>query len=638
MDNAAHGSIGQAEGAESLGSILDSAELGLVLVDASAGTVLDLNKTAGSMFGRSLDALRGSDFVDLLGTGGDGPEVEALLEGGGTVQLERHLVRVDGTAVWLRLACMPVHGQSGRQRLIRVIVADDTPRRVVEEALWESEERLRLAFEVGRMGCWERDLDSDEIVWLGRGPQELFRLEDGELSHNYGDLVLRVHPEDRALLIDAATARLAGETTEVEFRVVLPSGELRWICSRGKVIGDELRARRRMVGIWSDVTERKLAEEELRRTSEQLASVVTASPVAIIAIDREARVTMWNPAAERIFGWSGREVLGRRIPTVPPEETEGFAELHARALAGDSMPHVETERVRKDGKRVMVSLSLAPWRDAENDVAGVMGVLVDIDDRVTARRELERSFELLRQADEERRQLLSQLVRAQEEERKRVAADIHDDTVQAMTAVGLRLALLRKEVEDGAPGVRMETVDGLERSVGDAISRLRRLLVELRPPELDRGGLGSVLRMQLEQGRSEHGFDYSLENQLVREPSGEIRAIAYRIAQEALANARKHSEASRVDVRLENVGDGIFVRVHDDGRGFDVDNALQARRPGHLGLIAMRERAELAGGWLRIDSDGAGTTVQYWLPGSTNGLVVPVGGPPPPALSSNGAQ
>jgi PAS domain S-box-containing protein len=415
MDSAAQRSIEHAVGVESLGSILDSAELGLLLVDASTGDVLELNETAGSMLGLSPDELRGSDFFDLVGADGDGPELEAPLEEVGTVQLERRLVRADGAAVWLRLACTPVHGENGRPLLIRVIIADDTPRRAVEDALWESEERLRLAFEVGRMGCWERDLDSDEIVWLGRGPQELFRLEDGELSPNYGDLIMRVHPEDRTQLIDAAAARLAGETTEVEFRVVLPSGELRWICSRGKVIGDELRVARRMVGIWSDVTERKLAEEELRRTSEQLGSVVTASPVAIIAIDREARVTMWNPAAERIFGWGCQEVLGRRIPTVPPEETEAFAELHARTLAGDSMPHLETERVRKDGKRVMVSLSLAPWRDAEDDVAGVMGVLVDIDDRVTARQELERSFELLRQADEERRQLLSQLVRAQEE-------------------------------------------------------------------------------------------------------------------------------------------------------------------------------------------------------------------------------
>jgi len=633
MGNADPRSVDPGVRPEPLAEILDSVELGLLVVDASTGSVLEANATAAALIGLAADELREAGFFELAGTDA---ELVSSLRGIGTAQLERRHVRGDGSSVWLGLACALAADENGRSRL-RVVVSDVTSRRTLETALWQSEERLRLAFEVGRMGCWERDIATDEVVWMGQRPEELFELKSDDIPGGYHDLLTMVHPDDRQSLADAAAARLRGETVEVDFRVVPPGGGLHWVSSRGTVLRDELGAPKTMIGVWTDVTERRLADEELRRTHELLASVVDASPVAIIAADPQGRIVMWNPAAERMFGWRADEVLGRRVPIIPPEHEAAAADLRERVLSGDSHLEIEAERQHRNGDRLTVSLSLAPWRDADGAVVGVLAALVDVADRVNARRELERSFDLLRQADEDRRRLLSQLVRAQEEERKRVAADIHDDTVQAMTAVGLRLALLRKEAEHGPPGVRLETIDGLERSVGDAISRLRRLLVELRPPELDRGGLGSVLRMQLEQARSEHDLDYSLENHLLREPSGEIRAIAYRIAQEALTNARKHSGASCVDVRLENVGDGVFVRVHDDGSGFDVDEVLQSRRPGHFGLIAMRERAELAGGWLRIDSDDTGTTVQYWLPGSVTGPAFSTHAPHSVAISTNGA-
>ncbi|HXG77303.1 MAG TPA: histidine kinase, partial [Gaiellaceae bacterium] len=228
--------------------------------------------------------------------------------------------------------------------------------------------------------------------------------------------------------------------------------------------------------------------------------------------------------------------------------------------------------------------------------------------------ELERSIELLHASDAERRRLVSRLVLAQEEERRLIATDLHDDAVQAMTAVGLRLGLLRSGAEAGNPPAP-EDFEKLESNVRAALRRLRRLLFELRPAELDRSGLAATLAVQLAQQKEEFGLDFRLESRLETEPSVEARVVAYRLAREALANARVHARASEIVVELESRDDGVYAAIRDDGAGFEVDRVLADPRPSHLGLPAMRERAELAGGWLRITSSpGAGTTVEFWIP------------------------
>ena len=225
--------------------------------------------------------------------------------------------------------------------------------------------------------------------------------------------------------------------------------------------------------------------------------------------------------------------------------------------------------------------------------------------------EVRQRLETARETPGTRRRLLADIVHAQEEERRRLAGDIHDDAVQAMTAVLLRIGLLGARLDKPE---QVSLVAELEESIRDTIGRLRRLIAGLSPPELDRAGLAAAVRSALDQMKLEFHIDYSLENRLNREPGPEARTIAYRIVQEALANTRKHSNASRVEVTLDSQEHGLCTSVTDDGVGFDVETTLAVDRPGHLGLKAMRERAELAEGWLRIESRPGATTVTFWIP------------------------
>ncbi len=157
-------------------------------------------------------------------------------------------------------------------------------------------------------------------------------------------------------------------------------------------------------------------------------------------------------------------------------------------------------------------------------------------------------------------------------------------------------------------------LNGLKEDAAAAAEGLRRLLFEIQPVELDRTGLGVALRVCLEQASAESGLAYELDDRTTRRPTQTVRALLYRVGREALANVRKHAEATRVDVQLDDDSEGFSLEFRDDGKGFDAEQGLRVR-PGHLGLPAMREQIETSGGRLKLESDpGSGTLLRVWLP------------------------
>ena len=226
----------------------------------------------------------------------------------------------------------------------------------------------------------------------------------------------------------------------------------------------------------------------------------------------------------------------------------------------------------------------------------------DISDRLAAQRELQALAD-------ERQVLLGHLVQAQEDERARIAADVHDDSVQALAAVELRLSLLQRELEQ-QPGL-LPTVASLRDTVRGATDRLRHLLFDLESPA-QQADLASALG-EAAAYVFEDVVRWRLEEDGGADLPAATRVTAYRVAKEAMVNVRKHAEAHRVVISLRDREGGVEVSVTDDGRGFDP--ALASDRPGHLGLPGMRDRVTVAGGTLSIDSPvTGGTTVRIWLP------------------------
>lgn len=242
----------------------------------------------------------------------------------------------------------------------------------------------------------------------------------------------------------------------------------------------------------------------------------------------------------------------------------------------------------------------------------LVGQNLTLEARVAERtQELSESLRMLKEADAERQRLLTHLVSAQEDERRRIAEDIHDDPLQVLVTATMRLDLLRRSL-GGEPGT--DEVSETREMVREVIAKLRSMMFELRPETLEKRGLAAAVRAYGEQWRLEPRL--VVRDRFDAEPPPDPRLILYRIVQEALANIRKHAQAANVIVTLEQHDKTFLVRVEDDGVGFQPSTI---DRQGHIGLTSMRERAEMAGGGCRIHSlPGGGTTVEFWVPASVD--------------------
>jgi signal transduction histidine kinase len=231
----------------------------------------------------------------------------------------------------------------------------------------------------------------------------------------------------------------------------------------------------------------------------------------------------------------------------------------------------------------------------------------DLEIKVAERtQELRATILELKETDRQRRRLLDHVVRASEEERQRIANDVHDDPVQKMIAVKMRLELLAKKHPT------LEQIPAAIEVVRGSIGSMRHLLFDLRPPILDEAGLGPGIRTFLEN--ADVDFTWSVTDELETQPSQQTRLILYRIAQEALTNARKHSRAGHVRVWIGESEGEVGMEIADDGVGFEPHQAVLGVA-GHMGLAAMRERAEMSGGRCELHSlPGEGTTLNVWMP------------------------
>lgn len=273
--------------------------------------------------------------------------------------------------------------------------------------------------------------------------------------------------------------------------------------------------------------------------------------------------------------------------------------------------------------RVVATLSLYSVRaDAFTD--DVRALLEGVADNISLALDGFDTMSRLKDAARQRTELSQRLVAAQEAERARIAADVHDDSVQALAALDLRLGLLKRQVLAGSPKA-LANLDELHETVSAVSADLRDLLFQLEAP-----GPGVNLLDMLEEAAGHVFEDSAIRCSVVPELDGwdhrrvlspTDRGQALRIVKEALFNARKHSGATRVDVMVRPGDTGVTVEIRDDGTGFDAHAG--GSLPGHRGLANMYDRAEVSGGWCSLESDASGTTVRLWMPYDAEATWVP---------------
>jgi signal transduction histidine kinase len=241
----------------------------------------------------------------------------------------------------------------------------------------------------------------------------------------------------------------------------------------------------------------------------------------------------------------------------------------------------------------------------------------EVQERKHSEKRLRHTADLLQREGAERKALIEHLVAAQEEERRRIAVDVHDDSIQAMAAISLRLQILRRHALSRAAA---EGIGEIEAAVMKSIARLRNLLIRLEATSLDKEGLAHAIDRCIEDLFPDNSPGERVLSRLKTEPPGYVQVVLFRVAQEAITNVRKHARASKFSAVLSEEHQGTMLLVKDNGIGFDPGDLAEHSLPGHMGLRAMQQRAQVAGGWLRVDSEpGKGTTIRCWLP-AMNGV------------------
>jgi PAS domain S-box-containing protein len=521
-------------------------------------------------------------------------ETTARLLAGEDVTSDVRIVTKGGEVRWVSAHSRPLFDRHGRLAGSVGAARDITDEKRAERALRESEARYRELFASSPNPMWIYDTETLRFLAVNDAAVDRYGYTRDEfLAMTIKDI--RPAEDVPELIADV-------EATHDE---LARSREWRHVTKSGQVMNVEIISHRldwegrpgRLVVV-NDVTERLRAEAALRESERRFRALATPAPVGIFEVDLRGACSFLNERGAEIFGKPVDECRGFGwMEHVHPEDLGRLQERWVEGRErGEEIVH-ELRIVGIDGLVRWIEGAARPLVDAWGEIRGYIGTLSDVTDR--------------RQAEWERRRLLADLVQAQEDERRRIATEIHDDPVQAMTAVEMRLESLRRRLSGPEETKALDEVAG---TVRETVARLRRLLFELRPPGLDREGLAAALKTQLERLHGETGVRFELDDQMLREQPLESRTVLYRIAQEALANVRKHAEATAIHVTLADRENGALLRIRDDGLGFDLA-AVDEERPGHLGLVSMRERAEMAGGWLRMaGSKGQGTTVEAWVP------------------------
>jgi len=562
-------------------------------------------------------------------------------------------IRAGGLGTPVVVVCDPAHESSGIELVERgaadYLAADRLARlpaavraAVEREALARSlataeafgagaREMIRVAFDNYPNAAIAVDASVRVVAW-NRAAERLLGWSEAEARGRF--LVDLVGGEEIAEPLVGAVAEAA--STRVTQHQIVPVKLLR---RDGRPIRVEVLASYRpdapdgVVLSLTDMTERwrsdwrkdhQLSAVRALTSSNEDASLIGAlEAIADSVRGIEARLWETEPRGGlRVRAAWSRASSGEPTPSPSPDTPPAFVE---RALSSGRLSLSEAGPAHPVGDRLSVPVTsgeqvLGVIEISAPDYAGFDDALIahltglgsDLGSYLARHRieaDFTRSLEELNHINGERRRLMRLLVEAHEDERRAIAADIHDDPLQVMAAVSLRLHSLRRRLDD-EPAQR--SVEAVEEMVSSAVSRLRRMMFNLRPPGLDRSDLMGPLRERLEQVRHDDLIEYGLAGSEPAALTTEKRVTLYRIAQEAIANVVKHASARHIDVTVNEEGGGCLLRVADDGTG--PGGALEGR-PGHLGLPSMQEQAQLAGGWLRVEAgERSGTVVSAWVP------------------------
>lgn len=482
-----------------------------------------------------------------------------------------------------------------------------------------SEKRFRMLAENARDVIYHMTLPEGRYEYISPAAREVFGL-DPEAFYAHPLLIREIlHPDWRDVFNSAWERLLEGLVPPIyEYVIIHPTRGMRWLHQRNAVVRDADGKPIAIEGVVTDMTDRKRLEEmerdlkrkaeaALNESEEKYRGLVERIPDMILLTDLEGRPYYVSPSVTPILGYTPREVIGR-LPAdfLSPANAAKINGMLSMIRDGMDTEGAEMAISRKDGRVASTEWNGIPVR-LDGDIVGFQLICRDHTDRREAEEEIRKSRERLRN-------LSSHLQTSREQERKRIAREIHDALGQTLTAIKLDIAWLKKQL----PKSKKDLIDKTEAVIGlvDAtIMTVKRLCSELRPGLLDDLGLFPAMEWLANDFQKRTGIRMQ-----VAEPNREITmnddlaTSIFRIFQEALTNIARHSHATAVRVSLTQRPKLIELEISDNGIGITRE---QISHRGSFGLMGMAERAHALGGGFRISGvAGEGTTITVRIPSS----------------------
>ena len=613
---------------ERLQLILDAADVGTWDWNIATGRVEwseNMERIHGQppgSFGRTFDAflqtVHPDDRAGLLAA------VEKALQGGGRYEIEYRQVWPDGQGRWMGGRGRTICDESGRPVRMIGICADITGRKQIEEELTIARAQLETR-------VVERTFEAAQLNEVLREKARLLEIaHDGILVSSISGSILFWN-QGAELMYGWPAGEALGKSTQslLQTRFLGPAEDvIATLVERGVWEGELIHTRRdgnelivssrqvlqrnddgRPVSILEinrDITEQKQAEDDLKHGAERFRLVVQAiKDYAIFMLDPEGRILTWNEGAERLKGYSPDEIIGRTFSVFYPPEDVAAGKPRRLLQAAIAEGRVEDEgwRVRKDGSRFWADVVITALRDENGNLRGFAKVTRDMTER--------------RKSEEAVRELSGRLLRLQDEERRRMARELHDSTAQTLSALSLNLALVKQRAGSFFDAKASKSFEEALHLADQASREIRTFSYLLHPPMLDEAGLPYALRWYVDGfvDRTKIQVDLEASQDLGRLPS-DVETALFRIVQECLTNIHRHSgsRTARIEVRRED--HQVSLEVTDEGKGlpqgfFQEGNGLATLG---VGIRGMHERVRQLGGWIEVKNGQPGTIVKVAMP------------------------
>jgi PAS domain S-box-containing protein len=534
----------------------------------------------------------------------------AAMAAGKPFQTEARLRGTDGQYRWFLIRAMPLQDERGN-------IVKWFGLTVEIEDLKRAEDRVRLAINTIPTMVWTITPEGT-IDFVNQRSLEYSGLS---LEEQLAEPTRTLHPEDLPRVMEKWLADLAaGEASEDEMRIRRADGEYRWFLIRTVPLRDAHRKLVKWYGVAIDIEDRKRAEEALRSSERdqrhiaaqlerERARLVEAQEVAKIGsweLELQSLKVIWSEQTHRIFETDPSRFHPTRSKFLELIHREDRAKVDAAFAASvdkRSPGTVEYRVVMPDGRVKILEERWQTFHDEEGKPVRVSGTCRDITERVRAEEELQR--------------LSGQLLRLQDEERRRMARDLHDSTGQDLVALATTLSQLHASIPSSSRKLR-KLASQCQALADQSVREVRTLSYLLHPPMLDEAGLEDAIRHYAGGFTERTGITVELEisRRLGRmKPDAEM--ALFRVVQESLTNIQRHSGSSQAKIRIEREPGKITLEISDKGSGIPGNLPRQNGKLSlglGVGIPSMHERVKLIGGQLDIESSGSGTTVRVTIP------------------------